>query len=137
MRSLGLNTKEHCSHYRPAIIYDEEAPLYLHPKKRIGKQKNSAAYSMVIKSPSERGYYCDNCGIGLSERHKKQIDKIVDYLNQGGENDKILSSMFEGIPTADIMFRGPIDFEEFEFSQGVTLSKDSVPPKNVYKKRAK
>lgn len=137
MRSLGLNTKELCSHYRPVIIYDEEAPLYLHPRKRIGKQKNSAAYSMVIKSPSEKGYYCDNCGVALSERQKKQIDKIVDYLNRGGEDDKTLSGMFAGIPSAEIMYRGPIDFEEVEFSQGVTLSKDFIPPKNVYKKSAK
>lgn len=118
---------ETCEHYKPAVIYDPNEPLFLHPKKEFGRKKNLAAYSEMEKIGFNK-YKCKCCGLVLGQRENRKIDKIVEYLNLGGNDDKELAAMFQGIEIGQVLQIG-----KMEVTEGAVAGKNYVPQKNITK----
>ncbi len=114
---------ESCHHYKPAVIYHKDEPIVFEHKLKLGHKYNKAAYSYLKRKQS--GYFeCSNCGIVLNKMENVRIDKIVEYLNMGGDDDKKLAKWFQGITIGEILRFGPE-----ERVNGITTGKGYVPVK--------
>lgn len=128
---LGIRNKdvvaETCVHYKPAIIYELEEPVILHPKRKFGKKQNSVAFSELEKV-GINSYRCRCCGMMLDKKQNAKIEKIVEYLNHGGYDDKKLAALFGGIDVGEIL-----RFGKEERIVGASVGRGFVPAKNILK----
>ena len=95
----GIRIIDICNHYKPAVIYQKGNVKITRSifGIKLPDKENQSAYSLLKKIGGDE-YKCSHCGVRLSEKEKAHIDKIVDYLNSGGNSDRKLSAMFKGIP---------------------------------------
>lgn len=98
-----------CVHFEPAII-------------KHGKIIDPAKSYMD-------GRTCHMCGASLTHNQVKRIEELVAYLNQMGDNDKIIAKLYEGIDITELA--------KFSITQqrenGATLKSGAVPCKNIEK----
>lgn len=122
-----------CVHYEPAILQkrkrDEMAGAIAADagEKRI----REPARSYIVKDGAGRDvfWHCEACGMMIKDKHRKKIQQIVEYLNQGGDDDRKLASMFSGVEIGEIV---QYSSKEILLKCGAECSKEYVPPKNVY-----
>lgn len=112
-----------CVHYEPAVF-------------RKGKRGDSGngeivkpAQSYLIKSGTGRSvsWHCAACGMAINDRHRKKLQQIVEYLNQGGDDGKKLAAMFSGVEIGELVQCSP---REMRLTCGAGCPDGFVPPKN-------
>lgn len=122
-----------CVHYEPAILHKSIVSEKLSfAKADTGKRESiQPARSYIVRSGTgrEASWHCEACGMIIKDKHRKKIEQIVEYLNQGGDNDKKLSALFYGVEVGEIVQYSP---KEICLKCGAVCSKDYVPPKNTY-----
>lgn len=121
-RIFGHYKVKSCMHYEPAIIYEKDKPI------TASDNKNVPAYSK-LKKAGMNTYACQECGLTVTKAQKKHIDEIVEYLNSGGDDDKVLSKFYKRIITGEMVRIGNEDM----ITEGAGHSSEFVPPKNVKK----
>ena len=69
------------------------------------------------------------CGASLIQKQANRIEELVAYLNQMGDDDKIIERLYEGIEITELI--------KFSYTQqrenGATLISGAVPCKNIEK----
>ena len=109
-----------CVHYEPAIICGKG-------KKAVCSQQ---ARSYIVRNGAGNGksWHCEACGMSIKEKDRGKIEKIVEYLNLGGDDDKKLSSLFRGVEIGEVMQSFP---KEMLLKCSALCSEEFVPPKNI------
>lgn len=112
-----------CVHYEPAIF---------RKRKRDDGGNGEVvklARSYLVKDGTGRSasWRCAACGMTINDRHRKKLQQIVEYLNQGGDDDKKLATLFSGVEIGELVQYSP---KEIRLKCGAVCSDDFVPPKN-------
>ena len=63
----------------------------------------------------------------IKDRDRKKLQRIVEYLNQGGDDDKKLAALFAGVEIGELV---QYSLREMRLKCGAVCSDDFVPPKN-------
>lgn len=112
-----------CVHYEPAVFR----------KRKRGDSGGGEivrpARSYLVKGGTGRNasWHCEACGMTIKDRDRKKLQRIVEYLNQGGDDDKKLAALFYGVEIGELVQYSP---SEMRLKCGAVCSDDFVPPKN-------
>lgn len=123
-----------CVHYEPVVLRKGKA-LGKQDSINKGNVKNDCiqpARSYIVRTGTkkESSWYCEACGMTIKDKNRRKIEQIVEYLNQGGNDDQKLCRMFYGVEIGEVMQTSP---GKVFLKCGAGCAEDYVPPKNGYK----
>ena len=58
------------------------------------------AKELVFEDKETKKYICDCCGDIITDRHRRKISKLVEYINNGGRDDKVMTRLYKHVPIA-------------------------------------
>lgn len=120
-----------CVHYEPALCRKEKGAVrHNSVMDNLGKEKIAQlARSYIIKGNfgKKASWHCEVCGMTIKDKHRKKIQQIVEYLNQGGDDDKKLAVLFSGVEIGELV---QYSAKKIQLKCSAVCSADYVPPKN-------
>ena len=112
-----------CEHYLPGIIPSCSEKEISNAHTRTKKSPRPAK-SLLVEF--DNCYICSKCELVLAKEAAEKIQAVVDYLNCGGNDRTILSSLFRGVTVGDVIYLGKNHY----FTQGAQVSLDYQPHSN-------
>ena len=112
-----------CEHYLPGIIPSCSEKEISNAHTRTKKSPRPAK-SLLVEF--DNCYICSKCELILAKEEAEKIQAVVDYLNCGGNDRTILSSLFRGVTVGDVIYLGKNHY----FTQGAQVSLDYQPHSN-------
>lgn len=55
------------------------------------------AKELIFEDKEKRKYICKCCGDRITDKNRKQISKLVEYLNEGGREDKAMTELYKDV----------------------------------------